>query len=147
MPDLKQLDPDTLPAGRELDALVAEKVFGCNVKWPMGEGGRGYCDCKPKRTRYYKTWPHGITTEEGCNYPELHEYSESIAAAWEVVEKLLSIYPGFRVEAHVAYQSISEERRVFWTAGEDDDRSDWHASGPTAPLAICRAALKAKDSP
>jgi hypothetical protein len=137
VPDLKQLDPDTLPAGRELDALVAEKVFGCNVKWPMGEGGRGYCDCKPKRTRYYKTWPHGITTEEGCNYPELHEYSESIAATWEVVEKFLSDGHDFTLDSG----RNRDTGEIFHACRLDDVNLTY---APTAPLAICRAALKVR---
>jgi hypothetical protein len=99
--------------GRELDALVAEKVMGChNVNgqlYPPDFSGHGI--------HLAIVAPH---------------YSTSIAAAWKVVEKLENNFvalsalgSGFRVEM-----------KAFVTAtvyGEAD----------TAAHAICLAALKA----
>ncbi len=99
-----------LKAGRELDALVAEKVMG---------------DLPPR----------------GYSIPD---YSTSISAAWEVVEKLIA-------DSHIVALGVS------WDAAKDHWKflmrdfgeivnTEYWPSAPTAPLAICRAALKAVDS-
>lgn len=80
------MDIDKLEAGRELDALVAERVMEIDLAAVRDEVG------------WYKH-PDGYTRRE----PPCLPYSTEIAAAWEVVEKLGAV-----------------------------------------PLAICRAALKAK---
>ena len=104
---------DKLEAGRKLDALVAEKVMG----WISGNSAT-------------------VTTTGDVKWFETPAYSTSISAAWEVVEKF-------------------EDSEVF---RNDDDNGpiEWHCRlgywktgilghgiAPTAPLAICRAALKA----
>lgn len=94
------MDIHTIPAGRELDALVAEKVMG------IGK------------------------LEFDAYYGPQHRYSTDIAAAWEVVEKL------------------AKPLKVVWTGkvwvcevfGEPCSQE-----AGTAPLAICRAALKVMD--
>jgi hypothetical protein len=108
-------------AGRELDALVAEKVIGIPVK--KFEDG---------------SW----LTTTGEN---IEPYSTDIAAAWEVVEHMrtthwLDVF---------SLMSPSDESK-FWFAGFEKkwhgrsyagiyDRE----AGDTAPHAICAAALKA----
>lgn len=106
---------DVLEAGRELDALVAQKVMG----WPLHIKCFSCCEENPS---------HAHT---GLRVPN---YSTDIAAAMELVKKLGSPV------------------RLYW------DCDEWHfemysdgitraygcASGfDGAPLAICRAALKA----
>jgi hypothetical protein len=76
-------------------------------------------------------WIHGceITAHR------IPEYSTDIAAAWLVVEKLRQ--QGFRI-------MVSTDDELEWGAYFEDRR---HSSGSSehdsAPLAICRAALKA----
>lgn len=110
---------DLTKPSRELDALVAEKV--------MGEQVRG-------------TWiidgvrPDGIPNRQ-C---PVEHYSSDIAAAWEVVEKLdgewkLQGHEGLGWEA--GFDSS--------TGGMDAVIVSVEAMADTAPLAICVAALKA----
>jgi hypothetical protein len=117
---------DEMPAGREMDALVAEKVFGT-------------------------TAPHRIMAAH-----HLPPFSTDIEAAWEVVEKMRDRMAG------VIYfpPSSVEPPRGSWVAGVQDAGSmvAWFEGmlygdppdqilpwsyAETAPLAICRAALKA----
>ena len=112
---------DTLSAGREMDALVAEKVMGWS---PLN------------RTEHHLSWnvPEGIRTWEETSYGSFKP-STSIAAAWEVVEKLrkeeipIEITSGF-----FGPYSCRIASNHGWLAMVQAD---------TAPLAICRAALKA----
>ena len=106
---------DTMPAGREMDALVAEKVMGwADINSNAALVG-GLCDDKR-------------------NWKPLPFYSTDIAAAWEVVEKIKGNYGNCRF--------ITEwvPKAKQWSCGGDGYDCGW---GKTAPLAICRAALKA----
>lgn len=105
---------DAMPAGRELDALVAEQVLGKKVEL--------YRLCPVPYHRFKDT-------EQGIPY-----YSTDIAAAWEVVEKVQRINGRFRVDIVGPCQGSDEYSVGFLPM----------LSGyGTAPLAICRAALKA----
>lgn len=97
---------DTMVAGREMDALVGERVMGKEVSKS--------CLCA-----------------HGCSCPRhdesaLPHYSTSMFDAWEVVRLL--------------HMAVREK--------PDGSSRAWASNGPTveadnAPLAICRAALKA----
>ena len=119
---------DALEPGRKLDMLVAEQVMG----WLVDPIFRIYAGADREMLH--------------CNEPPIGSKkkrwspSTSIAAAWEVVEKLqLSIIPN----------NIGTK----WEAGiwHDDDIDSYHhgfytsdsAFCDTAPHAICLAALKA----
>ena len=114
-----------LPAGQELDALVAEKVVG------LIPG---------------KDWHSPCFDVMFCDRP-CPPYSTSIAAAWAVVDKVWKTLP---LCTHGTYRFMLNRREPY---GEyvcefaPDADGDWttHATGQadTAPLAICRAALKA----
>ena len=132
-----------MKAGRELDALIAEKVMGDRLikrgKW------RGYWDCG--RGMHY-------SDEDGG---PLH-YSTDIAAAWRVVEKL---HGGINPADVGAYQYLTltcvGAYHDRWAASFDFNLShDWYdadvlpmcpfaARDATPMLAICLAALKACD--
>jgi Phage ABA sandwich domain len=102
-----------LVAGRELDALVAEKVMGWHV-W---------------HDEFHDAWHCNdpATAARGSHVPS---YSTDIAAAWQVVEQI----------AGTNAVSISTQYLPFrWQAV----LAGKTASAPTAPLAICRAALAA----
>ena len=129
-----------LKAGRELDQLVSEAIFGpwdeslCRVcGWkivPDGEQGCWHdnCSLRPPPTR---------------RADEPQAYSTEIAAASEIVEKLQpNLYLSLTVEQH--------EGRQYATADFTGDRwvdltqhFEAEAEAETAPLAICLAALEA----
>jgi hypothetical protein len=125
MPDLKQLNPDTLPAGRELDALVAERVMGWKRVGFMPDG----CPVGTPNLDY----------DDG--FIIVLPYSTSIAAALPIAEKMgFGMLPGSYFEDGVF--------RGLPTAGEPAAllgvRPGIMASAETLPLAICRAALKVR---
>jgi hypothetical protein len=104
-----------LPAGRELDALVAEKVMGICVS-------TGWEDIYPVVA--------GVT----CVTNPIRPYSTDIAAAWEVVEKALAP-KGYNVGP--LYEGNG------WWVVQDAGCGMEIAIAETAPLAICLAALNA----
>jgi len=114
---------NTLKPGRELDALVAEKVMGLSFK-KMGNKYVYQIPC-PEKRKGCAVW-HG---------EEVSPYSIDIAAAWEVVEKvkgfLFSRRKRFKQELSNIFThnelKISPEEWVFLIN----------------PHAICLAALKA----
>ncbi len=105
--------------GRELDALIAERVMDF-LKRPDG---------------YYKgpDWFYSLEPEYGnMNGPKLiPSYSTSIEAAWEVVKRMLSKNNIFQLK----------KIGVDWEA----DFAPHNDYGDTAPHAICLAALKAVE--
>lgn len=124
-----------MEAGRELDRLVAEKIFGRD----------------PMNAR------HGLhkdgDIEYHWGYPLGHDvapyYSTNIAAAWEVVEKLYA--DGYWAELQTPWNEPGGEANQghscgftpFLTTGWNGVPDHW-TPAPTMPLAICLAALKAK---
>lgn len=105
--------------GRELDALVAEKVMGLTSS---------------------EVEIHRQFWLDGC-FSNLPHYSTDIAAAWEVVEKLTSKkQPHFQLSLCDSYTENPK-----WCAEFDLDRPFKRviAKAETAPHAICLAALKA----
>lgn len=104
--------------GRELDALVAEKVMGW--RWFTDE-------FNPRPVLV----PPGMPRQSA-----LPSFSTDIAAAWEVVERLRGMEPEL---------SWNDEARCwivgFWKGPSAP--STIHGSSDSAPNAICLAALKA----
>jgi hypothetical protein len=108
-------------AGRELDALVAVKVFD----WHAGVAHASS-----------KTTPP---------YSAMKEYSAKIEDAWLLVEKMRE--KGWTLELNNWARGCGQWFAVFMNEpvyGEEEDRIDGCAD--TAPLAICRAALLAVSS-
>jgi len=117
--------------GRELDALVAEKVMGwkdCKVHPDPKFAAAGLCGLKPNRLPNPIEW--GIA-------PVPH-HSTDIKAAWEVVEKLKG-----KELSHLTltYWPVPDE----WSCedAQNEDNPKIGAVAKTAPHAICLAALKA----
>ena len=107
-----------LPVGRELDALVALRVYGLEEITVVG--------------KHYFIDP--------LDTP-LPLYSTDISAAWEVVEKVQERYNFF-----LAYNHKTKDFQVFIDVpNEDEDATIIHYEydAPTAPEAICKAALLA----
>lgn len=127
------MDVNTLEAGRELDALIAERVMGIKLgrcsttELEITDGGMicpscEYCDilCTARE--------HDVV---------VRHYSQYIGTAWEVVEKL------------------GADGIEFWHLGREDSCPNWRAEfgrnhqptlgvaeASTPSLAICRAALE-----
>lgn len=129
------IDIAKLTAGRELDALVAEKVMG----W--------------RKVARVEAWDHGPDQKTGGpqvnwfggppDFPEWNNgqpvrcYSTDIAEAWLVVEKLR---PG-------KFVWIKDCGSFGWrveilSSNSTDVQVDFAVVADTATLAICRAALK-----
>jgi hypothetical protein len=124
-------------AGRKLDALVAEKVFGAEVDWSIPR----YPTVDMKFLEPNDPVAHGLRTG---NFPP---YSTDIAAAWAVVDHL-------RVPRAVTHKLRLVDNASQWEAtfltfsyGDDvnPDRID-AAFGETPAHAICLASLKVTGS-
>ena len=119
------MNPDELQAGRDLDALVATHVFDY-------------------RTRSAKlTNPHlpddWFQREPDGGETFVPPYSTDIKAAWDVVERLASCQP--RLARYVSPDK-------WWVRMNACGSLATQVEGwaDTAPLAICRAALRAVGS-
>lgn len=104
--------------GRELDALVAEKVMGFGEKFNL----------------------YGENLFKSGLY--ILQYSTSIEAAWEVVNRLFSL--GFDMYLETFLDDCDKPQcRVSFQKIDDQE----HTTGPwfadTPPHAICLAALRA----
>jgi hypothetical protein len=120
--------------GRELDALVAEKILGCKVgrhaRLRTDAGEPDYiCECDG--------YPHQHPWIDDTRY--LPDYSSDMSAAWEIIEKLKERFDG--------QFSFSGGEWTFLLgtldAGGDLQNGAVYASSASAPHAICLAALKA----
>jgi hypothetical protein len=134
---------EKMEAGREMDALIAEKVLGLS-DWHIrhsdedGDGNLYFCEIKD----------------------ELPHYSTDIAAAWQVIEKIKSKQKClFTIQRGVlAFAGEPKDRNPedyhWWEVGWMNQvvYTDWgqlvHAyrfdlsvQAETLPLAICRCAL------
>jgi hypothetical protein len=106
-------------AGPELDALVAEKAMG----WrdiAMDTGG---------------IWANQLVGYVHGRAQPVPPWSMDIAAAWLVVERFYS--------ARIERLSDGEVYEAYLVTERDGANADGFARAPTAPLAICRAALAA----
>jgi hypothetical protein len=110
----------TLVAGRELDALVAEKVCGrYPVQWESGEP-YAPLDAENHEPSRFDAWV------------EVPRFSHDIAAAMEALTQLGGRATIVREIDH-------------WSVWIGDTARGWWAE--TLPLAICRAALAAVTYP
>lgn len=131
-----------LPAGRELDALIAERVMG----WKVIETD----DCNGEDNFWLsKDGQHPFEGEYGDDL-ELPAYSTSIADAWKVVEKMRAARTwDFSVSWHQGYDTaFGVDGWECEINGWDDTRYERVATSDiqkTAPHAICLAALRASE--
>ena len=137
----EQIDIDSMPAGVEMDALVAERVMGCKPEpWLDSHGYKSYrCTC-------LLSYPHNSRTGPMADL-DLKSYSGDIAAAWEVIERLRNEYQCavwiFTCEGNFQ----KGDPRFTVTVGRWNNEKlerNWEetVSASTVPLAVCRAALK-----
>jgi hypothetical protein len=119
---------DAMKAGRELDALVAEKVLGLSVsKMATSEYSYGFFYNPARAENTWQRLPH---------------YSTNLTAAWQVVEKMAE--KGWRVCFSDNGNTHAErwDCRFFREPGTSS-KDRVIAICDTAPLAICLAALRA----
>ena len=106
-----------MKAGREIDALVAEKVMGFGYR--------------------YSSW-RGIYVAVG----EVPHYSTRIQDAWLVVERLME--KGW--SCNIVYHDPGDCLCEFWGGKEGNKHWREIANHlPSVPLAICLVALKAVE--
>jgi hypothetical protein len=131
-----------MPADRELDALVAEKVMG--LTGYEFDDTHWYCPtCKawvhPAQVTFHEVHERCQTPvvsdwcdEEGNVMPE---YSTDISAAWEVVEKIH--------EKRFLFDASLSVGAGYTVRFYNRDKETFHMAPyiPTAPEAICKAAL------
>ena len=118
-----------MPAGREMDALIGEKIMGlhpnpklcpyCRATMWVGKNRSRCTDCNEWRYSPYK------------------EYSSEIESAWEVVEGLCN---ETGCDVVKVCKRDPELLRGEWSCNFG---RGFEAFGDTASLAICRAALLA----
>lgn len=155
-PPPPSVEPETSPpmnAGRELDALIVERVFGLTGRTTVyawnDRKARKYpaigfpCDL-PYGSRYARRDYGTFVNEAGEKmrgavvFPA--PFSTDIAAAWQVVEKVCETGAHFDLMRHTQYA-------VQWSAhfpnGMESPSSHAYQLAATAPLAICLAALSA----
>lgn len=126
---------EELKAGRDLDAIVGEKVMGLKgvtIKCPK-------CDCTVIREH----WLVGTMTCKDCEYNldfagnlniPIH-YSTDISDAWKIVEKL-GLFNKWLFGRH-------QTADTYVVYNYNDESWERISESKSAPHAICLAALKA----
>lgn len=128
---------DEMPAGRECDALVTEKVMG-------------YTLSELSLPAYPKYKLFDIESGEFSGYvKEVPHYSTDIAASWEVAGRLTKIQCG---DDFYAFEIIKKHygwwvrvKHPLWMGIHNElgkNYEMYQAHADAAPLAICRCALK-----
>ena len=114
-----------MQAGLELDAMIAVEVMKWYETFP-----KGAC---PHIKHWYATTPCPHNAHDDAWRGCLPPFSTDIAAAWKVLEKLKSV--GLQIDVGTHYSG--------WACGIDNSTTRLWSSAPTAPIAICCAALAA----
>lgn len=145
----------TMSAGREMDAIVAERVMGWawfpwRPDWHKEVGEECYKPARRDGMVLRNLMPGGGEPPgPWCGPPP--QFSTDIAVAWPVVEAIrtrppegtFDYGPWLSIEARTVGEG-SPSWTVAWKYGiqwEGEQYHDWCATGETAPLAICRLAL------
>jgi hypothetical protein len=132
---MTELEIMDLEAGRELDALIAEKVLGWH--WVTGILAFDH-PCLISPERYEEKAFYVKDTNSHGNYIGLFaKYSTEIAAAWELVKEMESRDIGFSFGSVIPNSDpivYEAQFDLFEVAVEF-----------TEPLAICKAALFAVE--
>lgn len=138
-----------MKAGRELDALVAEKVMGIVMPapWPADAPKLNPIDPLHRAIAFART--NAVLDAQDPKH-----YSTNIAAAWDVVEKMCPVginesgfCPQFELttnkgcERSWTAQFYDRFGNAWWAKNKEGEIHFGH--GETAPLAICLAALAA----
>lgn len=139
-----------MEAGRELDALVAEKVMQFDHKHKINGCEE---DCWYDVCEYCGLEFHCEDTSGRCEgYPH---YSTDIAAAWQVVDRIAQLVIADENAERLNYLRLEQNDSSGYSAtfgfpymeneewANTANQYDCSARADSAPLAICLAALKA----
>lgn len=129
MPTLKELEQITRQVCAydidALDQMVTLRIFGYR---PKIDG---------------KFWPAVIEFwyDKKGNLVQTPKFSTDIGEAWRVVEWFVKRFPDFSLN-HVCVPEELSSPDDIWEVYWGFDGYGWHAiTGPTVPIALCRAAL------
>ncbi len=128
-----------MPAGREMDTLMAEKVMGLKL-WHGDPAGFDFAE----NIDYWRADVRNSDDELCLRCPR---YSTDIVAAWLVVEKfgfsIIKVDEGWMVGIFDGYCDDSNNGGCVDGYVGGDAWSTYRKIGlaPAAPLAICRASL------
>lgn len=139
-----------MKGGRELDALVAEKVMGEKPTLipiaTMDNGLSAAVVCSDDGPFYnesqVKEWIKTAPGYELKYWKRYKPYSTDISKAWEVVTRLNAL--GFKIKLEAYSTGIEFYVEVY--KGEDKVATLDPSQSESAPHAICLAALKAVES-
>jgi len=143
---------EVMPAGRELDAMIAEELIGW--KWysrkshdlsflvppdAAPEWLEKWCNPSHRQAERFEDWD--AMQSFGSKYHRLPRYSTDIAAAWTVAEAMHEA--GYWLRLQSPFEPGSSWRAGFTVHGCSgfNGRPDHEAGADTPALAICRAAL------
>ncbi len=129
-----------MPAGPQVNALVAEHVMA----WQGGE-------CDGEIGEYSTTDPYcqqcgefeSLSWGRLAHQKRMPGWSESIAAAWQIVDKYSAAW---NIDRYTTFDSTGNWRfqwSVSFAVFDEHVRIGGMGQADTAPLAICRAALLA----
>jgi hypothetical protein len=119
-----------MPAGREMDRIIADKVIKCHVilEWQsLADKYLPTCGCEPYNPKHINL------------YGLLANYSTDISAAWEVVEKMDEKF-SFILECNNP-PSTNGYKWFCELYAKYEPFIDYEVYSSTASLAICRVAL------
>lgn len=140
-----------LPAP-QLDAEIARRVMKTEPLWkvsafPDGGGQIGaLCDSYEGAMMRAGGNDPFFRNTQGYVHPVYPPYSTDIAATWTVVEVMRERGYAFEVGCNPDRKKTGYES-TFWEPYEEGKMVRmWEAEAPTAPEAICRAALKALEA-
>ena len=131
-----------MKAGRELDALIAEKVMGTPKYWSVWFACSHYGNFNGlDQAQAYAEKIQGDFKAHVLPYSDEPNYSTSIEAAWEVVRKMGMVLIENSGEAF----GQADEWNVQFVGHDKEGEPHWVSeSAETVEIAICLAALKAK---
>jgi hypothetical protein len=125
------MDTKDLPAGTELDIMIARDIMGYKIL--PGDNRRDFM--------------RGTWFDDGVRQGPIPHYSTEIVHAWEVVEKIGL----FKNCVHLREDAVGVKEGDRWTKTgyrwvverglEPLDKNEILSYGETPALAICRAAL------
>lgn len=113
---------------REIDALVAERVMGWTNMWRAESG------------QVFGSDPEADCRHE-CKAHSPENYSTDIAAAWQVVEKIVGDQYSWKFELKFI-SGRPAPGRIWATFTRWKDGEQFEGWSNEAPKAICLAALK-----
>lgn len=125
----------SMPAGSEMDALIAEKVMGMELARPLGEHFVSHDMAIDAGDMMLEGQSMGVEWE----YMQPPPFSSDISAAWKVVEKMRELYD---VVIDLDSDLVSCKLLNYVESG-DYRTLVVEQIYKSAPLAICRAALLA----